>query len=79
VAAAAGRTDGRLASRIASVSRLTEDEVAALFPKPADVERLKQLLMIVKSAGQENEKTRLLMGRMDQLGGVVVRLLGRLI
>ena len=50
------RTDAKLASRISSVTRLTDDEVKKLFPDPADVKKLAELMEI--SRRQAIETTR---------------------
>ncbi len=46
----AAATDSQLASQISSVTRMTDEEVQELFPKPADVEKLAKLMKIVKSS-----------------------------
>lgn len=71
------RTDDRLASQISSMTRLTDAEVMQLFPTPADVERLVQLMQIVKSADERNQKVNRLATNMEKLGGTVVTLLER--
>ena len=68
-------TDAQLASRISSVTRMTDEEVQALFPDPADVKRLADLMKVVKSAEDRNKKVNYLIANADKLGGVVVKLL----
>jgi len=76
IEAAATRTSTHLAGRAASITRLTDDEIQALFPTPADVQRLKDLMEIVKSAEDENTKINRLVANIQALGGVAIRLIG---
>ncbi|HLA89716.1 MAG TPA: hypothetical protein VJL28_04705 [Gemmatimonadaceae bacterium] len=76
IAGAAARTDDALASRISSITRLTDDEVKQLFPKPADVEKLAELMKIVKGATSETEKINALVAKADRLAGTALTLLG---
>jgi hypothetical protein len=75
---AEARTDAKLASRVSSLTRLTDEEIEALFPTPADVEKLGKLLKIVKSAEDHNTKVNRLMENIQDLGGTVVTLIGKL-
>lgn len=72
------RTDAKLASRISSVTRLTDAEVKTLFPDPADVKKLAELMEIVKKAGDRNEKINKIVANIEEFGGIVVTLLGKL-
>jgi hypothetical protein len=72
------RTDAKLASRISSVTRLTDEEVKKLFPDPADVKKLAELMEIVKKAGDRNEKVNKIVANIEEFGGIVVTLLGKL-
>ena len=76
---AADKTNKRLADKISSISRLTDDEIMEFFPKPADVEKLKDLLKIVKSAETHNQKTTKLVGKIEDLSGTVITLLKMLV
>jgi hypothetical protein len=65
---AGDRTDKKLANKISSITRLTDDEVKKLFPDSADIKKLAELMEIVKRAGDKNEKitdivTNVLVGR----------------
>lgn len=79
IRAAAGRTDDRLASLLSSVTRLTDEEIKVLFPTPADVAKLADLMRIVKGATGETEKLNRLTTKIEQLGGVVLTLLSRFV
>ena len=69
------RTDDRLASLTSSLTRLTDEEVKSLFPTPADVDKLKKLMKIVKSADDHNQKVMQLGQNIEELGEVVLTLL----
>ena len=73
------RTDQKLASRISSVTRLTDEEIMKLFPAPADVEKLKNLMLIVNSAEEKNRKTAKLISNIQELAGTVITLLGKFV
>lgn len=68
-------TDTRLAARISSITRMTDDEVKGLFPDPADVKRLSELMKVVKSAEQRNTKVNHLVANAEELSGVILTLL----
>ena len=77
VKSAAKRTDDKLASRISSITRLTDDEVKKLFPEPADVKKLAALMQIVNQAGERNDKVNKIVANIESLGGIVLTLLGK--
>ena len=52
----ANATDEKLASRISSVTRMMDEEVQKLFPDSSDVEKLIELMKIVKSSQRRNTK-----------------------
>ena len=72
---ATDRTNDRLASKISSLTRMTDVEVKELFPTPADVDKLTKLMQIVKSADQRNQKVNQLINNIEVLGGTVMSLL----
>jgi len=71
------RTDSKLASVISSVSRLTDDEIKKLFPNPAEVKKLAELMKVVKSAGDQNEKINNIIKNSEEFAGIIVTLLGK--
>ena len=79
IEAAAIQTSIRLASQASSITRLTDDEIVELFPKPADVQRLKQLMEIVKLAENENQKIDRLVANIADLAGITVTLLEKFV
>jgi len=70
-------TDEKLASKISSITRMTDDEVKELFPDPADVKKLTALLKIVKSADDRNTKINKIVNNAEQFGGIVLSLVGK--
>lgn len=74
---AALKTDEHLAARISSVTRLTDEEIMELFPEPADVKKLKTLMMVVKSAEDRNAKINQIVSNAEEFGGIVLTLLNK--
>jgi hypothetical protein len=74
---AANRTDAQLASRVSSITRLTDAEIQSLFPTPADVKRLGDLLKIVNAATDKNTKINDLITNIESLAGTVITLVGK--
>ncbi len=74
----ADTTDERLASRISSLTSMTDEEVQELFPKPADVKKLAELMKIVKSAEDRNTKINNIVTNAEKFGGIVLTLLGKI-
>jgi hypothetical protein len=70
--------DTKLASHISSITRLTDDEVNELFPEPADLKKLAELLKIVKSAETRNNKVNSIVSNSEEFAGVVLTLLTKL-
>jgi hypothetical protein len=75
IEAAATQTSSDLASRASSITRLTDEEIKGLFPTPADVQKLKSLMEIVKSAEDENTKINRLVSNIEELGGVTIKII----
>lgn len=72
-------TDEKLASRISSLTRMTDDEVQELFPDPADVRKLAELMKVVKSAEERNTKVNNIVSNAEKFGGVVLTLLNKFV
>jgi hypothetical protein len=68
-------TDDKLASRISSVTRMTDEEIKELFPAPADTKKLADLMQIVKSAEDRNTKVTQIVSNAEKFGGIVLTLL----
>jgi hypothetical protein len=69
------RTDDKLAARISSVSRLTDDEIKDMFPKSADAKKLAELMQVVRSAGGHNEKINHIVKNIESLSEVIFAVL----
>lgn len=76
---AATKTDATLSGEITKLTRMTDAEVKALFPTPADVQKLADLLKIVKGAQARNDKVQHLTDSIESLGGTVVTLLEKFV
>jgi hypothetical protein len=75
IESSADATDDMLASRISSITRMTDEEVKELFPSPADAKRLTELMKIVKSAEDRNIKINRIVSNSEKFGGIVLSLL----
>ncbi len=71
----AQRADERLASKISSVTRMTDDEVKELFPEPADAKKLAELMKVVKVAEERNTKINNIVTNAEEFAGVILTLL----
>lgn len=71
----AQRADERLASKISSITRMTDDEVKELFPEPADAKKLAQLMKVVKAAEDRNTKINHIVNNSEEFGGIILTLL----
>lgn len=76
---AAGATDDQLASRISSLTRMTDAEVKALFPEAADLKKLSDLMKIVNSSEARNTKVNRIVDNAEQFGGIVLTLLQKFV
>lgn len=76
---AAKATDDKLASKIAAITRLTNEEVKALFPEPSDVKKLAELIKIVKSAEARNDKINKIVADSEKFAGIVLTLLSKFV
>jgi hypothetical protein len=74
---AGDRTDKKLANKISSITRLTDDEVKKLFPDSADIKKLAELMEIVKRAGDKNEKITDIVTNAETFGGIILTLLAK--
>lgn len=72
---AGDRTDKKLAGKISTITRLTDEEVKKLFSDPADVKKLAELMEIVKRAGDRNDKINKIVSNAEEFAGIVLTLL----
>lgn len=70
----ANTTDDILASKISSLTTMTDAEVKELLPEPADVEALGKLLKIVHLATNRNTKVNQIAANAEEFAGVVLAL-----
>ena len=77
IAESANETDQKLASKISSITRMTDDEVKELFPDPADVKKLAELMKVVKSSENRNNKINKIVDNAEMFGGIVLTLLSK--
>ena len=71
----AQRSDDRLASRISSVTRMTDEEVKVLFPEPPDAKKLAELMKVVNAATDRNTKINNIISNAEDFAGVILTLL----
>lgn len=77
--AAAEETDKQLASRIASMTKLTMEEIEAAFPEEGDLQKLEELMQIVKAEGDRQEKINALLEHPQKFAGITLTLLGKFV
>ena len=70
------KTNAELAKDLARLTPMSEDKLAKMLPTKQDKERLARLMAIVTASTSQNQKVAKLKGNIDELGGVVVKLLG---
>jgi hypothetical protein len=75
----ARRADDRLAARISSVTRMTDEEVKELFPEPADVKKLGELMKVVNAATDRNTKITNIVSNAEDFAGVILTLLEKFV
>jgi hypothetical protein len=73
------KTDRKLAGKISTITRMTDDEVKKLFPDPGDVKKLAELMEIVKRAGDRNDKVNKIVSNAEEFGGIILTLLGKFV
>lgn len=73
----ADATDNKLASKISSITRMTDEEVKELFPNPADTKKLTELMKIVQSTEDRNSKVNKIVSNAGEFGGIVLTLLAK--
>jgi len=74
---AADETSRELAGEETRVTTVTWKDVRKMLPDLLDQQHLDELVGIVKSSSEENEKVALLVRNIETLGGVIVKVLSR--
>jgi len=72
---AARKTDDELAGKVSSLTCFNDEQIKKMFPKPADVAHLSELMQIVQASTSEQEKVNRLAKNIESLGGTVLTLL----
>jgi|TARA_B110000967_G_scaffold13220_1_gene12727 hypothetical protein len=75
----ANATDEILASKVSSLTSMTDAEVKELLPLPTDVKALGKLLKIVQSAENRNTKINQIVNNAEEFSGVVLALTKKLV
>jgi len=73
----AQKTDAHLATKISSITRMTDEEVTELFPNPADTKTLAKLMRIVKDTDDRNKKTANIVANSEEFAGIILTLLSK--
>lgn len=73
------QTEDTFASRISSLTRLTDEEIKDIAPEPPDREKLAQLLSIVTDDTKDNNQKAAAVKNIDGLIEIVVPLLTKLL
>lgn len=71
--------DREVGDKISSVTKMTAEEVKELFPDTEEQKKLAELVQIVKSSDDHNQKVNAVIGRAEEFSGIVVKLLGRFV
>lgn len=74
---AGDRTDKKLAGKISGITRMTDEEVKKLFPDPADVKKLAELMEIVKRVADRDDKINKIVNNAEKFGGIILTLIGK--
>ncbi len=72
-------TDAKLAAKVSSVTRMTDEEISEFFPEPADLQRLTKLMKIVKSAEDQNTKVNKIVENTEEFADIIVTLLNKFV
>jgi hypothetical protein len=76
---AAQKTDDALASQIAAITNLKSQEIKDLFPNTGDAQKLAELMEIVNSADNQNQKVNRIVENSEKFGGIILKLLSKFI
>lgn len=72
-------TNQALADELSDLTVLDRAEIERLLPRKVDKERFSSLMAIVAAGTDDNTKVALLKERMDEVGGVLVKVLRTLL
>jgi len=74
---ASATTRAAFANKLSSLTTLSADEIAALFPTKADRDEMVALLAIVAAATNDNAKRAALISQIAQVAGAVLKVVGK--
>ena len=77
--AAADKTDQALAAKIQEKTTLSEADISAICPAKGDTAKLAELIDIVKSGENENNKINNIFSNAEKFGKIVVTLVSKFI
>ena len=72
-------TNEELSAEIAKHSALSQNDLDELLPRPVDRRRLQKLIEIVNASGSQNRKLASLRANLNEVGGVMLKVLTKLI
>ena len=72
-------TNEELSDEIAKHSALSQTDLDELVPRPIDRRRLQKLIEIVNSSGSKNRKLAQLRTNLSEVGGVMLKVLSKLV
>lgn len=72
-------TNRELALEIKSLTTMSEDEINELFPQPADIEKFKELMTIVKSSEDRHIKINQIVSNSEKFSEIVLTLLEKIL
>lgn len=70
------KTNEQLAGELAGLKPLSAEQLQELLPSKSDKEKLAKLMAIVTASTSHNQKVAALASNIDELGGVLVKVLG---
>lgn len=71
--------DEVIGNKISSVTRMSKEEVKELFPERGEQKKLVELMRIVKSSDNHNQKVNAIADHVGDFSGVVVKLLNKFV
>lgn len=71
------KTDKELMTKITSITRLEDSDIRQLCPEPGDLERLEELVGIVRSAEADCDKEARIVANAEKFGNIIAKLLKR--
>ncbi len=75
----AQKTDSQLEQEITSKTSLSKEQLDAICPQPGDKQKLAELIQIVNSAEDTNNKINRITSNTEKFGGIVVNALKTLL